>query len=298
MANKKNADNAMASVIAQEKETGMAAGKSPLSRPSGFPVVDAHIHIDLYPSDKQEELLAEAFSRGVEKVVAVSMDLDSSKRTRELALRHPGHVHPAYGFHPEQEPPDELAREELQNWIRDRHADGESFAIGEVGLPYYKRTEAEAAGASFDEAPYLTLLESFVALAAELDRPIVLHAVYEDADKAYALLRRYGVKKAHFHWFKGSADTMRRMSEAGYYISVTPDVAYEAEIVEVVRAYPLALMMAETDGPWPFEGPFGGRETVPEMARESVVAIADVKGIAPEEAARQLFFQSRQFYDI
>ncbi|QNK54667.1 TatD family hydrolase [Paenibacillus sp. PAMC21692] len=263
-----------------------------------FPVVDAHLHVDLYPSEEQEELLAEAFSQGVETVVAVSMDLASSIRTREMAFRHRGRVHPAYGFHPEQEAPSELEREELLTWIRERHAAGEAFAIGEVGLPYYKRTEAEEAGEPFDETPYLLLLESFVALAAELDRPIVLHAVYEDADKACSLLERYGVRKAHFHWFKGSPDTMRRMAEAGYYISVTPDIAYEDEIVEVVRRYPVELMMAETDGPWPFEGPFSGRATVPEMARESVLGIARVKGIAPEEAARGLFLQSMKFYNL
>lgn len=267
-------------------------------RPDAFPVIDAHIHVDLYPPEEQELLLQEAGRQGVEAVVAVSMDLASSIRTRELALRLPGFVHPAYGYHPEQEPPSREEREELLAWIRERHHAGEAFAIGEVGLPYYKRTEAEAGGAIFDEAPYAELLESFVALAAELGRPIVLHAVYEDADKACGLLERYGVREAHFHWFKGSAETMERMARAGYYISVTPDAAYEAEIEDVVARYPLELTMAETDGPWPFEGPYAGRRTVPEMTRESVLGIARVKGIDPSEAARQLFLQTRNFYRL
>jgi TatD DNase family protein len=265
---------------------------------AAFPVIDAHVHVDLYPSEEQEELLRESRKRGVEAVVAVSMDLASSERTRGLALRHQGFVHPVYGFHPEQEPPTREAREALIHWIRERHREGEAFAIGEVGLPYYKRTEAEVGGAVFDEAPYVELLERFVALAAELNRPIVLHAVYEDADKACDLLERYGVREAHFHWFKGSAETMVRMARAGYLISVTPDIAYEAEIKDVVARYPLELMMAETDGPWPFEGPYAERRTEPEMARESVLGIASVKGIHPSEAARQLFLQTRRFYRL
>lgn len=277
---------------------GILSSAQPVDRSAAFPVIDAHIHVDLYGAAMQEELLMESQRRGVEAVVAVSMDLASSVRTRELALRHPGFVHPAYGFHPEQEAPSREEREELLAWIRDRHHTGETFAIGEVGLPYYKRTEAEAGGASFDETPYIELLECFVALAAELDRPIVLHAVYEDADKACDLLERYGARHAHFHWFKGSAATMKRMAQAGYYISVTPDVAYENEIEGVVSRYPLELMMAETDGPWPFEGAYAGRGTVPEMTRGSVLGIAKVKGIDPLEAGRQLFIQTRKFYRL
>ncbi|MDQ6420800.1 TatD family hydrolase [Paenibacillus sp. LHD-117] len=266
--------------------------------PSRLPCIDAHIHVDLYPEEEQDALLRQAFEHGVEAVIAVSMDLASSVRTRELALRYLGRVHPAYGFHPEQEPPSEGEREELFDWIRERHRAGEAFAIGEVGLPYYKRTEVEAGGGSFDETPYLTLLESFVALAAELDRPIVLHAVYEDADKACELLAIHGVKKAHFHWFKGSTRTLDRMAEAGYSISVTPDIAYEHEIVEVVKRYPLRLIMAETDGPWPFDGPYKGQPTVPAMARESAIGIASVKGLDVSETAETLLRQTRTFYNL
>ncbi|WP_338131236.1 TatD family hydrolase [Cohnella rhizosphaerae] len=86
---------------------------------------------------------------------------------------------------------------------------------GEVGLPYYTRTEAEARGEAFDEAPYLAQLDDFVRLAAELDRPIALHAVYEDADKALAILDRRGVRRAHFHWYKGSPETTARLAERG-----------------------------------------------------------------------------------
>ncbi|MHA6484564.1 TatD family hydrolase [Paenibacillus sp. strain BS8-2] len=291
--------------MAEHREQSCRNGESPsperTSRPlalGSIPVIDAHIHIDLYPVDQQEALLEEARRQQVDAVVAVSMDLNSSMRTRELARRHTGFVHPAYGYHPEQEPPTLEERELLLDWIRERHRGGESFAIGEVGLPYYKRSEAVAEGAAFDEEPYIELLECFVALAAELNRPIVLHAVYEDADKVCNLLERYGVRDAHFHWFKGSAETMERMVKAGYLISVTPDVGYEEEIQDVVRRYPLELMMAETDGPWPFEGPYADRETVPAMTRESVIGIAAIKGMDPLETAEKLYLQTRKFYRL
>ncbi|MBO7744147.1 TatD family hydrolase [Paenibacillus sp. MWE-103] len=260
---------------------------------------DAHIHLDLYEEHEREPLLRRAFGEGgIAAVVAVSMHLGSCETNRRLARLHPGRVHPAYGFHPEQPLPPEAELDALVAWIEARAAEGEAFAVGEVGLPYYARTEAEEAGRRFDEAPYAALLERFVRLAAKLGRPIVLHAVYEDAAKACDLLERYGVRRAHFHWFKGPEATVRRMIANGYAVSVTPDVLYEAEIRELVRAYPLGLLMTETDGPWPFEGPFAGRRTAPEMTRRVAEEIAAVKGLPVPEVEERLLANALTFYGL
>ncbi|WP_230986922.1 TatD family hydrolase [Cohnella fermenti] len=265
---------------------------------ASYPLYDAHIHLDSYPEERREPLLAEALAAGAAGLVAVSMDVASCEENRRLAQRHPGLVLPAYGHHPEQpalaaDGP-ELGR--LCDWIRARAAEGEPFAIGEVGLPYYLRTETESRGEPFDEAPYVRQLERFVALAAELDRPIVLHAVYEDADKALELLERHRVRQAHFHWFKGSAATVRRMARSGYYVSCTPDVLYEPDIRELASAYPLELLMTETDGPWPFEGPFAGRETTPAMTRDVVRELGRLRGLSEEAAGRALAANARRLY--
>lgn len=260
--------------------------------------IDAHVHVDLYAAEERDRLLERAFGEGAAAVVAVSMHLRSSMVNREIAFRYPEKVHPAYGFHPEQPIPSEAELDELFAWIRLRHEAGERFAIGEVGLPYYSRTEAEAADALFDEKPYLELLERFAALASELDRPIVLHAVYEDAEKACGILARHGVRRAHFHWFKGSKDVVRHMIASGYMISVTPDVAYEEEIQHLVEQYPLNKLMVETDGPWPFEGPYAGEPTRPAMAVDAAKHIAHIKKQPVQQVADILLANTRRFYGI
>lgn len=262
--------------------------------------IDAHIHLDLYEAELRDELLERAFSEGVAAVVAVSMHLESAVLNHDLAIRYAGKVHPAYGFHPEQPIPEDAELDELFQWIRLRHEAGEPFAIGEVGLPYYTRTEVEQAaqGEFFDEAPYLKLLGLFAALAAELDRPIVLHAVYEDADKACDILEKHGVRRVHFHWFKGSKEVVQRMAANGYMISITPDVAYEEEIQQLVEQYPLELLMVETDGPWPFEGPYVGHSTRPSMAADAARHIASIKQLRAEQTADILHANTRRFYGI
>ncbi|MDP1512871.1 TatD family hydrolase [Paenibacillus sp. CMAA1739] len=260
------------------------------------PLIDAHIHVDSYPPEQQEQLLASLADNHVESIIAVSMHLASSQANLRLAERWPGLVRPAFGFHPEQALPPQTELDLLFDWM-DEHVQ-QMVAVGEVGLPYYNRLEATRSGDAFDLAPYIALLERFVQFASKHNKPIVLHAVYEDADIACDLLERHDVTQAHFHWFKGSVATTERMARNGYYVSFTPDLLYEEEIGSLARQYPSNQVMAETDGPWSFEGPFTGQQTHPWMTAEVIRAYSKLTR-QDEVAVRQLFYDNtRRFYSL
>jgi TatD DNase family protein len=203
-------------------------------------------------------------------------------------------VLPAFGFHPEQPLPSEEELDRLFAWMESHTA--VMCAVGEVGLPYYTRQEALASGKTFDEVPYLRLLERFIVWAVERDKPLVLHAVYEDAHKACDLLERHGARRAHFHWFKGDAAAVQRMIENGYYVSFTPDCLYDPETSSLVTVFPLSHILSETDGPWPFEGPFEGRDTHPMMVRAVVERIAAARGLSVAETAEALGANAARLY--
>lgn len=258
--------------------------------------IDAHIHLDMYDEESAKAIIADLEASQVQALIAVSRHLDSCIATKQLKLLAPDHVFAAYGFHPEQELPTETQLEALISWMSEHVSD--MIAVGEIGLPYYMRHEVEGAGKPFDVAPYIQLLERFLRLAAQWDKSVVLHAVYEDAEIVCDLLAKYGLKRAHFHWFKGPSQTVKRMIEAGYVISITPDVLYEEEIRTLVREYPLELMMVETDGPWPFEGPFAGEETHPRMIYAVIEQIAELKGKSVQETAAILLQNTNRFYQL
>lgn len=267
-----------------------------LGSTASAPLIDAHIHVDSYPPEQQEPLLASLADSGVEAIIAVSMHLASSQANLRLAERWPGLVHPAFGLHPEQPLPAQAELDLLFDWM-DKHIE-QMVAVGEVGLPYYSRLDTLRSGASFDHAPYIALLERFIRFARKHDKPIVLHAVYEDADIACDLLERHGVTQAHFHWFKGSAATAERMARNGYYVSFTPDLLYEEEIRRLARQYPSNQIMAETDGPWPFEGAFTGQQTHPRMTADVIRAYSKLTQ-QDETAVRLEFYENtRRFYSL
>lgn len=258
--------------------------------------IDAHIHLEQYSEQDCKTIMEHALHQSVEHVVAVSMDLASSKRTYELSQKYGDVIIAAYGHHPEQSLPSDLEEQQLIQWIMECHVANKSFAIGEIGLPYYSALEARERGREFAIEPYIAFLDRMLAFAKTIDRPVVLHAVYEDATIACDLLEKHHIEKAHFHWFKGPTETVQRMIENGYYISITPDVFVEEEIRELVRMYPLSQMMVETDGPWPFEGPFVGKITEPTMVIEVVKEIAKLKGISTSEVAETLYNNTLKLY--
>ncbi len=111
------------------------------------PLIDAHIHLDAYDHAQQRDMLSGLPScLSIAGVITVSMHLESARSNLRLARQYPSLVYPAFGYHPEQPVPAPSDVDELLAWMR-RHAD-DMVAVGEVGLPYYTRKEAEEEGTS------------------------------------------------------------------------------------------------------------------------------------------------------
>lgn len=256
-----------------------------------FSIIDSHIHLDQYSDDELPEFIRRMREASCTHAIAVGSDLITSKRTLALANCYKGIV-PAAGFHPEQPLPSNREVEELCTWIRQNASS--IAAIGEIGLPTYLLREQP----DLDMTGYIALLEQLLDLAGQLGKPVNLHAVYEEADIVFDLLRNSSIRKAHFHWFKGSRKTMNRMIDRGYHISISPEVTYREKIQEICRYYPLDLMMMETDGPWPFSGPFLNERTHPEMIHRSIRSVSVIKQMELRKVYETLYENTVYFYDL
>lgn len=257
----------------------------------GRQIIDSHIHFDLYHEWERRQILQELGAHNVKALISVSNHLQSAKTNLQFS-QEDNRIKPAFGYHPEQAMPNENDIADLQQFVRQHQQD--MVAIGEVGLPYYLRKDDPG----IPLEPYVELLELFIRQAVVLNKPIMLHAIYEDAPLVCDLLEKHSVKQAHFHWFKGDQKTVERMKRNGYYISVTPDVLYEGEIQQLVREYPLSKMMVETDGPWQFEGIFKNKMTHPKMIHHSLRKIAELKNVRVDDVYQSLYRNTSGFYGI
>jgi TatD DNase family protein len=252
---------------------------------------DAHIHLEKYEDSEIERFLSDARLEGV---IAVSMDLPSSRRTLQLKKRFPGKVFAACGFHPEQPP-----CFDRDQWYSFLNAHREEIdAIGEAGLPYYLERERKKEGKPFDKPAYLHILQTLLKWADEWDKPVILHGVHEDVPLICDLLEETSIRRVHFHWLKTDPETLKRMEKSGYYVSFTPDLLYNEKTRQVARSYPLERIMAETDGPWPFEHPFAGKRTEPPMVWAVLKELARLKGLPFEKVAGQVRENTRRFLRI
>lgn len=112
---------------------------------------------------------------------------------------------------------------------------------------------------------------------------MILHAPHQTAAVALGILRDAGVRRAVFHWHKSDEATTKAILGAGFYVSLTPEVAWRERDRELARLVPLAQIVVETDGPHRHERVFAGLQTEPWMVSAAINAIAEVKGKSREE---------------
>jgi TatD DNase family protein len=210
----------------------------------------------------------------------------------DLARKFPGIVYPAIGFHPERfEQSDFDADAVLDMIARERTS---ICAIGEVGLPWYGERAADANVTAVAK----TRLARFARIAAEIDLALILHAPHRRAAEALEIIRDAKVRRAVFHWHKADEPTTRAIIDAGYFISLTPEVAYRQRDQELARMIPANRMLVETDGPWPYGGQFAGRLTEPAFIKETVASIAHLLCTTIDEIATSTTANARALFGI
>jgi TatD DNase family protein len=253
-------------------------------------MIDTHVHLDAQQYPDPSACIKRALSAGVTAMVVPGTGPSSNHRVLDLARKHPGVVYPAIGSHPERLQQSDLETVAALDMIE--HERKSICAIGEVGLPWYGDG---AKGASVG-ARSKARLARFAELAMELDLPLILHAPHDRAAEALTIIRSANVRRAVFHWHKSDEQTTRAILDAGYFISLTPEVAYRERDQELARMLPTNRMLVETDGPWPYGGQFAGRLTEPSLIKETVAAIAHLRcttiddiAAATTENARTLF---------
>ena len=255
-------------------------------------MIDSHVHLDADQDPDPSGAIKRARAAGVSALVVPGTGPDSNRRVLELAELFPGNVHVALGFHPERFELGERAVDETLTLI-ERRCDS-ICAIGEVGLPWYGERAQDVAVV----AMAADRLARFAALAARIELPLILHAPHQRARDALTIIRGAGVTRAVFHWHKSDDATTRAIVDAGYFVSLTPEVAYRERDQELARWLPLDRMLVETDGPWPYGGQFAGRLTEPAMIKEAVAAIAHIRCATFDEIASVTAANARALFKI
>ncbi len=246
------------------------------------PIIDSHAHLQFehYRTDL-DEVLARAREAGVESIINIGTDLDSSRAAVALADRVP-QLYATVGLHPHDAATWTPATQaELAGLARHPKV----VAIGETGLDfYYTHSPREAQVAAFREQ---------LRLAQESDLPVVVHSRDAKEETLRLLQEILPARKGVLHCFTGDLEMAQRAIGMGLYISFSGIVTFKnaGPLREVAAAIPLDHLMIETDCPFLAPEPHRGKRNEPAWVTRVAEALTTLKSPLTIEQVRA---QSRQ----
>ena len=233
-------------------------------------MIDTHAHLDFpqYDGDR-EEVIQSGFEHGLEAIVNIGTDLETSRRSLDLASRYEN-IFAAVGVHPHDAkavPPDYL--DQLRKMATGSpDSKKKVVAIGEIGLDYYR-----------DMSPrdiQRKIFKEQLDLARTLDLPVVVH-IREAMDDSLRILRDSGVKRGILHSFPGDSAQAKIGIDMGFSISFAGPITYpKSTRAEVAASLPLSRIVAETDSPYLTPQAFRGKRNRPEYVRYVIEKLAEV----------------------
>jgi TatD DNase family protein len=234
-------------------------------------LVDSHAHLDneAFAADLPE-ILRRAREAGVERIVTIGTDVESSRRAQALAEAH-ADVWFAAGIHPQAaDQPGDL------DALRALAAHPRAVAVGETGLDFVK---------NYSSVPnQKDLFVRHLEIALEVDKPVTIHCREAHGD-LFPILRAHAPLRGVIHCFSGTWPDAENYLGLNFYLSIAGPVTYPSatELREVVQRIPLDRILLETDCPFLPPQKFRGKRNEPSYVRFAAEAIATVQGLSVEE---------------
>ncbi len=236
-------------------------------------LIDTHCHLDMLKGTP-DEALAEAGAAGVEAVVAIGIDLRSSRVAAGLAAGHKG-VYAAVGVHPHDAVGfDGVVRTGLERLL----AQPRVVAVGECGLDFYR----DLAPRDVQRAAFVEQLD----LARATGKPVCVHS-RDAGGEVFALLTEHGAGlTVVLHCFS-MPEYVDLCNERGYYVSFAGNLTYKGseDLQRAARAVRDDLLLVETDAPFLSPLPRRGRSNRPAYVSLTAQFLARLRGWTDDEVA-------------
>ena len=232
--------------------------------------VDTHCHLfllDREPADVVET----ARAAGVDRLLCVGVDVETSVRSRELADSLEG-VFATAGLHPH----------DARDWgpavsarIEELLHDPRVLGVGECGLDFFRmHSPAE---------DQLACLRAHVALSKDSGKPMVVH-VRDAWPEVLRTLEDAGAERVVIHCFSGDADVARECAARGYWLSFAGNLTYpkNEHLRLAATAVHLDRLLVETDSPFLAPQQMRGTDNEPANVTLTIAELARVRDEAPD----------------
>ena len=253
-------------------------------------IFETHAHYEDVKFDSDREaLLASLPKQNIEYVINVGSNLETTKRSIELAKQY-DYIFAAVGVHPSDvEELDESSYDVLEKAAKFE----KTVAIGEIGLDYYWDKEL---GVQEKQREWF---KRQMLLAKEHNLPVIIHS----RDAAEDTMRVMKEVKAEeipgvIHCYSYSVEMAKEFIKMGYYIGIGGVLTFKnaKKLKEVAAEIPLERILLETDCPYMAPEPHRGERNSSLYLPYVVEKLAEIRNISKEEIisttnqnARKLF---------
>ena len=255
-------------------------------------IFETHAHYDDAKFDTDREmLLAELPQRGISPVINAGSSIATTKTTLSLAQEYP-FLYAAVGVHPSDV--DDL-NEDTYAWLRQQTTLQKTVAVGEIGLDYYWDKEPEI------QAKQRYWFVRQLALAQQADLPVIIHSRDAAEDTMQIMEKAYedGIKGV-IHCYSYSPEMAAEYVKMGYSIGIGGVVPFKngRKLKETVQEVPIESLVLETDCPYLSPEPNRGKRNSSLNLKYVAAAIAELKGITPEEVIQITSKNAERIYGI
>lgn len=247
---------------------------------------DSHCHLtDERFADEAEAVAERAREAGVDRFVLIASDEEDAAAALSLA-RTLGAWSTA-GIHPHAATRAEAGFSRVRELI----AEPEVVAVGETGLDYY-----------YDNAPRTAQRASFerhLELAAQVGKPVVVHAREADDDTIAMIRAAEGSVTGVLHCFAGGSALFDAGVEAGWYVSFSGLITFNSySTKDLVAATPADRLLIETDSPYLAPVPHRGKRNEPAHVLDVARAAAEIRGESLQAVAELTTRNALTFYQL
>ena len=253
---------------------------------------DTHAHYDDEKFDvDRDEVILRANSMGVENILNVGINLETSKKSIELAKKY-DFIYAAVGVHPHEiENLEQDYINQLEDLInQNRH---KVVAIGEIGLDYYY----DFAPKSLQQKVFIEQIE----LAKKVGLPVAIHDRDAHGD-TLDIIKQQHVSEVSgiLHCFSGSQEMANEVLKQGLYIAIGGVVTFKnaKKIVDIIKNVPMDRLLIETDLPYLTPEPFRGKRNESAYLKYVVEKIAKIKDLPEQEVANITTNNAKRLFKI
>ncbi len=253
--------------------------------------IDTHAHLDMKPLCKDMQgVIDRAFESGVSSIGNVFLNHKAYIRGHDL-FSNQENVFFLLGVHPHEA--HLVDQDELQGIRQEFVRDHRLKALGEIGLDYFRLRQPRQV--------QINAFQAQLALARELDVPVVIHARDAEQD-VLRILKGMGFlhRPLLWHCFGQNLELGRIIVDNGWNISIPGIVTYpQAKELQKAAAYlPLDSLMLETDCPFLAPVPCRGRKNEPAFLAYTACKVAELQNINPELVWEKTAASARDFFRL